>query len=126
MNFQHESLVKGLFQLIWADDVVTPNEVEALVTVLTHLGYSLPETICLLDAQLAAPPPSKTDLPLDQLFGPNLPSREELKLLLMIGFSEGSIGPEQLGYIEGLILRMGLTSAELEELRVEAMRELAP
>lgn len=126
LNFQHESLVKGLFQLVWADDVVSPNEVEALTAILLRLGYSLSETICLLDSNLAAPPPSKTDKPLDQLFGPDLPTREELKFLLMIGFSEGSIGPEQLGYIEGLILRMGLTATELDQLRIEAVKELNP
>jgi hypothetical protein len=121
---KHEELVRGLFQLVWADDVVSPNEVHALTTVLLRLGFSLPEVICLLDANLAAPPPARTALPLDQLFASRRPSEEELKLLLAVCFSEGSIQPEQIGYIEGLILRLGLRADDLERLRDEAMQTL--
>jgi hypothetical protein len=120
----HEELVRALFQLVWADDVVSPNEVHVLTTVLLRLGFSLPEVICLLDANLAAPPPKRTALPLDQLFAHARPGEEELKLLLAICFSEGAIQPEQVGYIEGLILRLGLSAEELESLRDDAVRSL--
>lgn len=121
---QHNELITALFQLVWADDVVTPNEVAALSLVLRKLGLTLPEVICLMDQNLAAPPPQKTALPLDQLFAHRRPSEKELRLLLSICFSDGSIQPEQVGYIEGLILRLGLTSNELERLRTEAVKEL--
>lgn len=121
MKQDYAELVEGLFQLVWADDVVSPNEVQALTAVLLHLGFSLPEVICLLDSHLAAPPPARTSLPLDQLFSHRLPNEEELKLLLAVCFSEGSIGPEQIGYIEGLILRLGLSAEDLERLRWQAM-----
>lgn len=117
--------MKALFQLIWADDVVSPNEVQALTTVLSRLGFSTPEVICLLDGNLAAPPAARTPLPLDQIFGPRRPSEEELKLLLAICFSEGSIQPEQVGYIEGLILRLGLSAGDLERMRLEAVQSLS-
>ncbi len=124
LNRKHEELVQGLFQLVWADDVVSPNEVQALTTVLLRLGFSLPEVIELLDSRLAAPPAQRTNLPLDQLFAHHRPSEDELKLLLAICFSEGSIQPEQVGYIEGLILRLGLGADELERLRLEALETL--
>lgn len=110
--------------MVWADDVVSPNEVQALTTVLLGLGYTLPEVICLLDSNLAAPPPARTDLPLDQLFAQKRPSDRELRLLLAICFSEGAIQPEQVGYIEGLILRLGLGADDLERLRQEALETL--
>lgn len=116
--------MQGLFQLVWADDVVSPSEVQALTTVLLRLGFSLPEVIELLDSQLAAPPAQRTNLPLDQLFAHHRPGEDELKLLLAICFSEGSIQPEQVGYIEGLILRLGLGADELERLRLEALETL--
>ncbi len=75
----------------------------------------------MLDSQLAAPPASRTALPLDQLFAHQRPGEDELKLLLAICFSEGTIQPEQVGYIEGLILRLGLTADDLERLRREAL-----
>lgn len=125
MNLHNESLVKSLFQLVWADDAVSAQEVHALKTVLLRLGYSLSETICLLDGYLSPASASRCKRPLEETFGPDLPTPQELKYLLMICFSEGSIGPEHLGYIEGLILRLGLSAAELEKLRCEAVRELS-
>jgi hypothetical protein len=117
----HEDLVRGLFHLVWADDVVSPNEVHALTTILQRLGFALPEVICLLDANLAAPPAA---LPLDQIFASTRPTDDELRLLLAICFSEGAIQPEQIGYIEGLILRLGLSASDLERLRREAVETL--
>lgn len=124
MKQQHEELVHGLFHLAWADDVVSPSEVQALSTILQRLGYTLPETICLLDRHLAAPPAARTSLPLDQIFAHRRPGEEELRMLLAICFSEQAIQPEQIGYIEGLILRLGLSAEELERLRQEAMEAL--
>lgn len=121
---EHQELVNGLFHLAWADDVVSPNEVQALTTILLRLGYSLAEVICLLDSKLAAPPAERTALPLDQIFAHKRPSPEELRMLLAICFSEGAIQPEQVGYIEGLILRLGLRADELEQLRQEALESL--
>lgn len=120
VSHDHEALMTGLFDLVWADDVVTPNEVHALTTVLLKLGYSLPDVICMLDRKLAAPPAARTSLPLDQTFARRPPSEDELRLLLAICFSDGAIQPEQVGYIEGLILRWGLRADDLERLRQEA------
>lgn len=123
---KHEELVKGLFHLVSADDVVSPSEAQALAAVLGRLGFSLPEVICLLDGNLAPPPAFRTELPLDQLFAHRRPTEEELKLLLAVCFSEGAIQPEQIGYIEGLILRLGLPAQDLDRLRHEARQSLRP
>jgi hypothetical protein len=106
--------------MAWADDVVSPEEVQALTAILRQLGFSLAEVICLLDENLSKRPEDQPPISLDNLF----PSREDQKkallALMTICFSTGSIGPEQMGYIEGLVVRMGLTAEELEELRRSA------
>ena len=113
-------LVKALFQMVWADDIVSPEEVEALTSILRQLGFSLSEVICLLDKNLSEPPDDRSPVQIEELF----PSREDQKMalqaLMTICFSTGSIDPEQVGYIEGLVMRMGLSAQELEELRKQA------
>ncbi len=114
-------LVQALFHMVWADDIVSPEEVTALTSILRQLGFSLAEVVCLLDKNLSEPPADRDPVRLEELF----PSREDqkraLQLLMTICFSTGSIGPEQMGYIEGLVLRMGLSAQELEGLRRAAM-----
>jgi len=114
-------LVQALFHMVWADDIVSPEEVRALTVILRQLGFSLPDVICLLDANLSEPPKDPPPSNLDELF----PSREDqktaLQALMTICFSTGSIDAAQVGYIEGLVVRMGLSSQELEELRKRAM-----
>jgi hypothetical protein len=115
-------LVQALFQMVWADDIVSPEEVSALSVVLRQLGYSLPEVICLLDENLSEPPAEAPPLMLDHLFETRDEQKQALQALMTICFSTGSIDPEQIGYIEGLVVRMGLTAEELEVLRQGAMR----
>ena len=106
--------------MVWADDIVSPEEVEALTSILRQLGFSLSEVICLLDKNLSEPPDDRSPVQIEELF----PSREDQKMalqaLMTICFSTGSIDPEQVGYIEGLVMRMGLSAQELEELRKRA------
>lgn len=106
--------------MVWADDIVSPEEVEALTSILRQLGFSLSEVICLLDKNLSEPPDDRSPVQIEELF----PSREDQKMalqaLMTICFSTGSIDPEQVGYIEGLVMRMGLSAQELEELRKQA------
>lgn len=115
-------LEQALFQMVWADDVVTPEEVRALSVVLRQMGYSLPEVICMLDENLSKPPEETPPLMIDHLFETLEEQKVALQALMTICFSTGHIGPEQVGYIEGLVVRMGLTAEELEELRQNAMR----
>lgn len=115
-------LVQALFQMVWADNVVSPEEVSALAAVLRKLGYSLPEIICLLDENLSQPPDEAPPLMIEHLFESREDQKKALEALMSICFSTGSIGPEQVGYIEGLVIRMGLNADELEELRRNATK----
>lgn len=121
MSNSTHGLVQALFHMVWADDVVSPEEVEALTTVLRQLGFPLSEVICLLDKNLSEPPEDGPPLMLDQLFENREDQKIALQALMTICFSTGSIGPEQVGYIEGLVMRMGLSAEELESLRQAAM-----
>jgi hypothetical protein len=115
-------LEQALFQMVWADDIVSPEEVRALFVVLREMGYSLPEVICLLDQNLSEPPEESPPLMLDHLFENRDDQKRALQALMTICFSTGSIGPEQIGYIEGLVVRMGLTADELDDLRQKATK----
>ena len=115
-------LEQALFQMVWADDVVSPEEVSALFVILREMGYSLSEVICLLDQNLTEPPEESPPLMLDHLFESREDQKKALQALMTICFSTGSIDPEQIGYIEGLVVRMGLTAQELDELRQKAMK----
>lgn len=114
-------LVQALFQMAWSDNVVSPQEVSTLTSVLRNLGYSLPEVICLLDKNLSQPPEESPPLMLDHLFATREEQMQALQALMTVCFSTGKIGPEQIGYIEGLVVRMGLSAEELEELRRKAI-----
>jgi hypothetical protein len=115
-------LVQALFQMVWSDNIVSPEEVSALTVVLRKMRYSLPEVICLLDENLSEPPEEAPPLMLDHLFETREEQKKALEALMTICFSTGSIGPEQIGFIEGLVVRMGLTAQELEQLRQNAMK----
>lgn len=117
----HSALIKALFQVVWVDDVVSPHEAKALADVLRKLGVSPPEIICLLDENLSQPPTDQEPVPLEQVFTDRAEQMEAMQALMTVCFSDGQIKPEQLGYIEGLVVRMGLTSSELETLRQKAM-----
>ena len=107
--------------MVWADDVVSPEEVSALLVVLRGMGYSLPEVICLLDQNLSEPPAESPPLMLDHLFETRQEQKQALQALMTVCFCTGSIDPGQIGYIEGLVVRMGLTAEELDDLRRKAM-----
>lgn len=121
MADSNHGLVQALFQMAWADDIVTPEEVEALTTVLRKLGFSLSQVICLLDQNLSEPPSESAPLVLENLFENREDQKTALQHLMTVCFSTGSIDPEQVGYIEGLVVRMGLGAEELEELRQRAV-----
>jgi hypothetical protein len=114
-------LVQALFQMVWADDVVTPEEVQVLTAVLRQLGFPLAEVICLLDQNLSERPRDQAPINITELFDNREDQKKALQVLMTICFSTGSIDPEQVGYIEGLVMRMGLSAQELEVLRKQAM-----
>lgn len=121
MSESIQGLLKALFHMAWADGVVSPDEVQTLTSVLRQLGFSLADTICLLDKNLSKPPADNSPVQLEQLF-PDRPSRmAALQALMTVCFSDGAIQPEQVGYIEGLVIRMGLGYDDLEQLRQNAM-----
>ncbi len=122
MENSRDELVKALFHMAWLDEVVTPHEVRALTSVLRQLGYSLPEVLHLLDSHLCERPKDLDLRPLDEIFRERDIQLQALQALMTVCFSGGQIHPEQIGYIEGLILRMGLTAEELELLRQNALR----
>lgn len=116
----HSALIKALFQVVWVDDVVSPDEAKALADVLRRLGLSPPEIICLLDENLSQRPDDEP-IYLDEVFTDRASQMAALQALMTVCFSDGGIKPEQVGYIEGLVVRMGLDAAELETLRTHAI-----
>jgi hypothetical protein len=114
-------LVKALFHLTWADGVVSPEEVRTLTSIFRRLGFPLSEVICLLDENLSKPPTDTSPVQLDLLFPDQASRMAALEMLMTVCFSEGAIQPEQVGYIEGLVIRMGLDYNDLEQLRQKAM-----
>jgi hypothetical protein len=114
-------LVKALFHLTWADGVVSPEEVRTLTSIFRRLGFPLSEVICLLDENLSKPPTDTSPVQLDLLFPDQASRTAALEMLMTVCFSEGAIQPEQVGYIEGLVIRMGLDYNDLEQLRQKAM-----
>ena len=116
MSESLQAVIRALFQVAWADQVVSPVEVNALTNILRHFGLSLPEVICLLDQKLAEPPEG-APVPLDQYFDDRETRMLALQSLMTVCFADGVLQPEEAGYIEGLVVRMGLGAAELEEVR---------
>lgn len=122
MGDSTHGLIKALFHMVWADGVVSPEEVETLTSILRQFGFSLPEIICLLDEKLSEPPKDLSPVKLEEWFENREDQKRALLALMRVCFSTGNIDPEQVGYIEGLVMRMGLSVQELEELRQQAMR----
>ncbi len=120
MNPALEGFIRVLFQMVWADDVVTPNEVQAVMGILRQLGLSHPDILCLLDRNLTEKP-SEPPVPLDQIFQDRELQMEALRSVMTVCLADGQLQPEVLGYIEGTIIRMGVTAAELEEIRHQAV-----
>ena len=114
-------LLRALFHMVWADDIVSPEEVAALNVILRKFGYPLSEIICIFDQNLSEPPEDRSPVRLEELFESREDQKKALQALMTVCFSTGGIDPEQVGYIEGLVVRMGLSAQELEELRQQAM-----
>ncbi|MGE0490077.1 MAG: hypothetical protein AB7S38_12795 [Vulcanimicrobiota bacterium] len=121
MNPALQGFVKILFQMVWADDVVTPNEVKAVTGVLRQLGLTHPQIVCMLDANLTEKP-TDPPVPLDEIFEDRNFQLEALKSVMKICLADGRLQPEVQGYIEGTIIRMGVTASELEAIRQETMK----
>ena len=121
MGDSTHGLIQALFHMVWADGVVSPEEVEALTSILKQFGFSLADIICLLDQHLSEPPEDLAPVRLDEWFESRDDQKRALLALMKVCFSTGSIDAEQIGYIEGLVVRMGLSAQELEELRQMAM-----
>ncbi len=111
-----QQLSLALFQVAWADEAVSPQEVQGLMTVFRQLGWSLPEVICLLDRNLSQRPSSEP-VELEKIFADRESRLEAMQALLTVCFADGVLQPQQLGYIEGLIYRMGITVEELKLLK---------
>lgn len=121
MGDSTHGLIKALFHMVWADGVVSPEEVEALTSILKQFGFSLADIICLFDENLSEPPKDLSPVRLDEWFENREDQKRALLALMKVCFSTGSIDADQIGYIEGLVVRMGLSAQELEELRQMAM-----
>ena len=106
--------------MIWADGAVSANEVQAMIGILRRLELPHPEIICLLDRNLTEKP-TEPPIPLDQIFQDREVQLEALKSVMTICMADGQMQPEILGYLEGTIIRMGITSAELEAIRQAAL-----
>jgi hypothetical protein len=120
MNPAFESFIKVIFQMVWADGVVSPNEVTAVIDILRRMGIPHPQMICLMDQHLTEKP-TDPPVPLDQIFQDRNLQLEALKSVMKICLADGQMQPEILGYLEGTIIRMGITAPELDAIRRGAM-----
>lgn len=120
MNPAFENFVKVLFQMVWADGVVSPNEVQALVGIMKRMGIPHPQMLCLMDQNLTEKP-TEPPVPLDEIFADKSLQLEALKAVMKICLADGQMQPEILGYLEGTIIRMGITAPELDAIRQGAM-----
>jgi hypothetical protein len=115
-----QGFIKVLFQMIWADGRVSPNEVHALFGVLRSLDIPHPKILCLMDQNLTQKP-TEPPVPLDEIFKDRNLQMEALKSVMTICMADGKMQPEILGYLEGTIIRMGITASELEAIRKGAV-----
>ena len=120
MTPELKGFIQILFQMVWADDVITPNEVECLLSTLQRLGLSHPEVVCLLDQNLTEKPTNPI-ASLDELFPNKEHQVQALKSVMKVCLADGKLQPEVMGYLEGNIIRMGVSAAELEEIRKAAL-----
>ncbi len=116
-----QKLAQALFQVAWADDVVSPAEVHALTEVLRRLGLPLSEVLCLLDQNLTDRPQGPP-VPLDQILGDRGHQLVALEALMRVCFADGVLQPAEVGYMEGLVIRMGIQADELESLRQKVLQ----
>lgn len=108
--------------MIWADGSVSPGQVHVLMGILRRMGIPHPQIICLMDQNLIKRP-TEPPVTLDQIFVDRASLLEALKSVMAICLSDGLIQPEILGYLEGTIIRMGITASELEAIRLAAMEK---
>lgn len=116
MDHAVQNFVKVLFQMVWADGVVSPNEVRAVMGTLRQMGFPHPQIITLLDKNLTEKP-TESAVPLDQIFQDRNLQLEAIKSVMKICMADGEMQPEILGYLEGTMIRMGLSAPELEAIR---------
>jgi hypothetical protein len=95
-----------------------------MLSILRRLGLSHPQILCLMDQNLTEQP-TEPPVPLDQIFQERAHQLEALKSVMTICMADGQMQPEILGYLEGTIIRMGITAAELEAIRRAAMEQRA-
>ena len=65
--------------------------------------------------------PSAPPVPLDEIFEDRDLQMEAMKSVMTICMADGKMQPEILGYLEGSIIRMGITASELESIRKAAV-----
>lgn len=111
-----QGFIKVLFQMVWADGIVSPNEVQALLGIFRQMGIPHPQILCLMDQNLTTRP-AEPPVPLDQIFQDRALQVEALKSVMRICMADGAMQPEILGYLEGTIIRMGISAEELESIR---------
>ena len=123
MDARQTELVKSLFKMVWADGQATDEEVDVLSRLLDRVGLKWAEKLAVMDTRLSEPQldPGR----LDEVLHDRESRLEALELLITVGFSDQQLPPAELHIIEELALRWGITAAELEQLRQNAMRTLA-
>lgn len=120
MSRELKSFIQILFQMVWADGVVTSNEVASLLETLQKLGLSHPEVICLLDQNLTEKPTASPP-PIHEIFPDKGRQMQALTTVMRVCLADGKLQPEVLGYLEGNIIRMGVSAEELESIRKAAL-----
>lgn len=123
MQPQQAEMVKALLKMAWADGEASEEEVEVLSRLMVRLGLPLAERVTVLDGGLSAPIEEKDHL--EQAL-PDRDSRlQAMEMLLTVCFSDETLAPQEISYIQDLAGRLGISAPELETLRQRAMKALS-
>jgi uncharacterized tellurite resistance protein B-like protein len=117
LNAQDQVLLKTLVALAWADGEIDAGETDWLEKVFDSLGLPQADR----DHILAVP----QALPSTEEFATVLTDEEDrlflLRVLITMAMSDGTVAVEELNMLKEVSSRLGVTDAQLEELRVHTV-----
>ncbi|MCE7868880.1 TerB family tellurite resistance protein [bacterium CPR1] len=116
-NLKQKAL--ALIQMAWADKFWAPEE-EKLVTSLLLKAGCQPEDL----EDLAARPPHSDLTEIERILPDHESRLQGMRTMIAVAFCDGVLAGAEMDLIDKLAARLGITPAELETLRTEALEML--